>query len=119
MAVEGVAGIGIGIMTFVWPGVTTLVLLWLIAAWALVTGIVEIVAAIRLRKEIQGEWMLALSGALSVIFGILLAVWPASGALAVVFLIGAYAVVFGVVLVGLALRLRRMRGGSTTKLATA
>src|SRR5262249_22012710 len=116
MAVEGIAGIGI--MTFVWPGVTTLVLLWLIAAWALVTGIVEIVAAVRLRREIQGEWMLALSGALSVLFGILLAVWPASGALALVFLIGAYAVVFGAVLVMLGLRLRRLRPGADTVAGT-
>jgi uncharacterized membrane protein HdeD (DUF308 family) len=91
-------------VAFAWPGVTALVLLWLIAGWALVTCVLEIVAAVRLRREIQGEWLLALSGALSVLFGILLVAWPAAGALTVVFLIGAYAIVFGVVLVGLGLR---------------
>jgi uncharacterized membrane protein HdeD (DUF308 family) len=109
LAVEGVAGIVAGIMTFFWPGITTLVLLWLIAAWALVTGVFEIVAAIRLRREIQGEWLLALSGALSVVFGIMLMVWPAAGALALVILIGLYAILFGVVLIWLGLRLRRRR----------
>jgi uncharacterized membrane protein HdeD (DUF308 family) len=97
LVVEGIAGIVTGILTFAWPGVTALVLLWLIAGWALVTSVLEIVAAVRPRREIQGEWLLALSGALSVLFGILLVAWPAAGALTVVFLIGAYAIVFGAV----------------------
>jgi uncharacterized membrane protein HdeD (DUF308 family) len=109
LVVEGIAGVLTGIVAFVWPGVTTLVLLWLIAGWALVTGALEIVVAVRLRRRIEGEWLLAISGALSVLFGILLVVWPAAGALTVVFLIGGYAIVFGVVLVGLGLRLRRLR----------
>ena len=106
---EGITGIIMGVLTFAWPDITTLVLLWFIAAWALVTGALEIVAAIRLRREIEGEWLLGLGGALSVLFGILLAIWPATGALALVIIIGAYAIVFGVVLVGLALRLRRLQ----------
>jgi uncharacterized membrane protein HdeD (DUF308 family) len=106
---EGITGIIMGVLTFVWPDITALVLLWFIAAWALVTGALEVVAAIRLRREIEGEWLLGLGGALSVLFGILLAVWPATGALALVIIIGAYAIVFGVVLVGLALRLRRLQ----------
>ena len=105
---EGLAGIAIGIITFVWPGATTLVLLWLIASWALVTGVFEVIAAIRLRREIEGEWLLGLSGVLSVVFGILLAVWPTAGALTVVFLIGVYSIVFGGVLIGLGLHLRRL-----------
>jgi uncharacterized membrane protein HdeD (DUF308 family) len=105
---EGIAGILAGIITFAWPGVTTVVLLWLIAFWALFTGIIEIAAAIRLRREIQGEWLLGLGGVLSVLFGILLIVWPATGALALVYLIGAYALVFGVALIALGLRLRRL-----------
>src|SRR5215475_5366710 len=76
LAVEGAVGVLIGIITFAWPGITTLALLWVIAAWALVTGVMEIMAAIRLRNELQGEWLLALTGALSVLFAILLAVWP-------------------------------------------
>lgn len=114
LVVEGIAGVLAGIFTFAWPGITALVLLWLIAAWALVTGVLEIVAAVRLRREIQGEWLLALSGVLSVLFGILLAVWPAAGALSVVFVIGIYAIVFGVALVGLGLRLRRLRRDTGT-----
>jgi uncharacterized membrane protein HdeD (DUF308 family) len=115
LAVEGALGIIAGVVAFVWPGITALVLLWLIGFWALVTGILEIVAAVRLRREIRGEWMLVLSGALSVLFGILLLVWPASGALAVVFLIGLYAILFGVAFVVLGLRLRRLRQhGATT-----
>jgi uncharacterized membrane protein HdeD (DUF308 family) len=114
LVVEGIAGVLAGISTFAWPGITALALLWLIAAWALVTGVLEIVAAVRLRREIQGEWLLALSGVLSVLFGILLAVWPAAGALSVVFVIGIYAIVFGVALVGLGLRLRRLRRDTGT-----
>jgi uncharacterized membrane protein HdeD (DUF308 family) len=109
LVVEGIAGVGIGIITFIWPQATTLVLLWLIAAWAIVTGVIEIVAAVRLRREIRGEWLLALAGVLSVGFGLLLAIWPAAGALTLIVLIGAYAIVFGAVLIGLAMRLRRMR----------
>jgi uncharacterized membrane protein HdeD (DUF308 family) len=113
LVVEGIAGIAAGIVTFVWPGVTALVLLWLIAAWAFVTGIFEIVAAVRLRREIRGEWLLILSGALSVLFGLVLVIWPATGALAVIYLIGIYAIVFGVVLLALAFRLRQLgRGGA-------
>ena len=73
------------------------------------TGVLEIMAAIRLRREIHGEWLLILSGACSVLFGILLAVWPATGALALVILIGSFSIVFGVVLVAFGLRLRRLR----------
>jgi uncharacterized membrane protein HdeD (DUF308 family) len=109
LIVEGVLGVLFGLVTLIWPDVTTLVLLWLIAAWALVTGFVEILLAVRLRQEIRGEWLLGLSGALSILFGLLLAFWPATGAVALVVLIGVFAVIYGIVLIALSLRLRTLR----------
>jgi uncharacterized membrane protein HdeD (DUF308 family) len=100
------AGIAVGVLTFLWPAITEVVLLLLIAAWAIATGLVEIIAAIRLRKELEGEWLLILSGIASVVFGVFLFARPGIGALAVIWVIGAYAVVFGVLLIGLAFRLR-------------
>ena len=103
---EGLAGVVIGVLTFLWPGITALVLLYLIAAWAILTGIAEIVAAVRLRRVLTGEWLLGLAGVVSIVFGVLLIVFPGAGALAVVWLIGAYALVFGIVLIVLGFRLR-------------
>lgn len=102
----GVLGVAAGIVTFLWPGITALALLMLIAAWAFVTGIFQIVAAIRLRKEIKHEWLLALSGALSVAFGVLMLLSPGAGALAMLWVIAAYAIVFGVLLIVLGFRLK-------------
>ena len=101
--------IAAGVVTFALPGLTALVLLYTIAAWALVTGVLEIIAAVRLRKEITNEWWLVAGGVLSVLFGLSLMVFPGPGALAVVLWIGAYAIVFGILLVALAFRLRSMK----------
>jgi uncharacterized membrane protein HdeD (DUF308 family) len=108
LVLEGIAGILVGIATLFVPGITALVLLYLIAAWALVTGVLELAAAIRLRKVITNEWLLALGGIVSILLGVLLILAPAAGALAVVIWIGAYAFVFGALLVGLSFRLRAL-----------
>lgn len=107
--VEGIAGIIAGLLTFFWPGVTAFVLLYFIGAWAIITGITEIVQAVALRRIIQNEWLLILSGAASIVFGILLYLFPGAGAVAIVWLIGSYAILFGILLIGLSLRLRSMR----------
>jgi uncharacterized membrane protein HdeD (DUF308 family) len=103
---EGLVGIFAGVVTFAWPHITAIALLYVIAAWALITGALEIAAAIRLRKVIDHEWLMVLSGILSIAFGVLLAMFPGLGALAVVLWIGAYAIIFGVLLVALGFRLR-------------
>jgi uncharacterized membrane protein HdeD (DUF308 family) len=109
----GLLGIGAGLIAFFWPGLTALALLALIGVWSILHGVFEIAGAIRLRREIQGEWLLILGGLLSVAFGVLVLVRPSAGALAVVWLIGAYAVVFGALLIALSLRLRGLRPGRT------
>jgi uncharacterized membrane protein HdeD (DUF308 family) len=109
LIIVGLAGIVAGIVTFIWPGITALVLVVFIGAWAIVHGIFEIVGAIKLRKEIDNEWWLILAGALSVIFGIIVLVAPGAGALGLIWVIGAYSIAFGVLLVGLSLRLRKHR----------
>jgi len=106
MLLWGLLGIGVGVLTFFEPGLTALVLLFYIAIWAIATGVLEIVAAIRLRKEIEGEWLLILAGVASVVFGVILIARPGVGALAVLWIIAAYAIVFGVLMVMLAFKAR-------------
>lgn len=110
LLVEGLFGIVAGAISFVWPGITALGLLYLIAAWMILTGVFEVVAAVRLRKEIRGELVLGLAGVLSVLAGIYMIASPRGGALALAWLIGSYAILFGVALLALAFRLRGTQG---------
>jgi uncharacterized membrane protein HdeD (DUF308 family) len=113
---EGIVGLFAGVATLFWPALTLYALTVIIGAWAMVTGVFELIAAWRLRKQIAGEWMLALTGVASVIFGILMWIAPLAGALVLALWVGAYALIFGVLLVALGFRLRShalpMRGSS-------
>jgi uncharacterized membrane protein HdeD (DUF308 family) len=106
----GLLGILAGLLAFVMPGITALGLLILIAAWAIVTGIMELVAAVRLRKIINNEWLLVLAGIASVVFGILLLFQPGAGALVLIWWIGAWALLSGILLMILAFRMRNWKG---------
>jgi uncharacterized membrane protein HdeD (DUF308 family) len=106
LLIQGIVSMIAGVAAFVLPGITAFLLLILIASWAIGTGIFEIIAAIQMRKYISGEWLMVVSGIASVIFGALLVLNPGAGALAVVWLIGAYAIVFGILLLALGFRLR-------------
>ena len=109
LVLEGIVGIATGVVTFVWPNITTAVLVSLVAIWAIMTGVLEIATAVKLRRELANEWLMALSGVLSIVFGGYLIVSPAQGALALVTAVGIYALVFGVMLCAFALRLRQLR----------
>jgi len=95
LLLEGITGVILGILAFIWPGITSLVLLFLIAAWALITGIIELVAAFTTGIG----WVLALAGALSILLGIVLFARPVAGVLSLVWLIGIYAIVWGILLI--------------------
>lgn len=106
LLLSGVLGVIVGILTFIYPGITAVALLYLIAAWAIVRGIFEIISAIRIRRIISNEWIFILGGILSIVFGGVLVANPVAGALAMVWVIGAFALVFGVLMIVLAFRLR-------------
>lgn len=107
LALVGLLGIGVGIITLAWPQITGIVLLMFIAGWAIASGLLQIIGAIALRKEIEGEWWLVASGILSVVFGVLLIMYPGAGALSLAFVIGAFAVAYGILLIGFSLRLKK------------
>lgn len=107
----GIAGVAFGLVTLMWPGLTALAVLYLIGAWAIVTGVFQIIAAIQLRRQIAGEWLLALGGLGAIVFGILVELFPGGGALALVWTIGVFAILYGIVLIALAFRLRTWHAG--------
>jgi uncharacterized membrane protein HdeD (DUF308 family) len=105
---EAIVGIVVGLIVVFYPGLSAIALVYWIAAWAIVTGIFEIIVAIRIRKEVKGEWVMVVSGIVSILFGLILFSRPGVGALAVVWIIGIYAIVFGVLMLGLAVRARKV-----------
>ncbi|HKD17436.1 MAG TPA: HdeD family acid-resistance protein [Thermoanaerobaculia bacterium] len=111
----GILGIAAGLITFFWPAITAIVLLYIIAFWAIVVGVMQIGAAIRLRKEVQGEWLWILSGVCMVILGVLLIARPGPGAVSLVRVIGWFAIVWGFLLVMLAFRLKAHVGKLVAK----
>jgi len=111
LAIAGGLGVVAGLATFLWPGVTVMVLLLFIGAWTLMRGLLEIAGAIQMRHETEDAWLLALDGVISVIFGVSVLVFPGAGALALIWIIAAYAVVSGALLIMLSLRVRLHRSG--------
>lgn len=107
--VEGLLGIGVGATALLLPNVLAVALIYLIAAWAVITGIFEIVSAVQLRKEITNEWALGVGGLLSILFGLLVMFQPATGGLALVWILGGYAIAFGILLIVVGIRLRGVR----------
>jgi len=106
---EGVLGVLAGLVAFFWPGMTALVLLFVISAWAIFTGLLKVVMAIAFGRKIENAWLMGLSGVLSVLFGVVLTVLPGVGLLSLVWLVGIYALIFGVALIVLGFRARGHR----------
>ncbi len=106
LVLSGMAGIAAGLLAFMYPGVTAYVLLYVIAAWAIISGVFEIVAAIEFRRALSDMWLLGLAGVLSIILGFLLATAPDTGLSSLVWLLGSYALVFGVLYIIAGLRLK-------------
>jgi uncharacterized membrane protein HdeD (DUF308 family) len=109
LLIEGAIGILFGIFALFWPGLTALALLYIIAFWAILSGIARIAMAIMLRREIENEWSIALSGVLSVILGVILILIPGAGLLAYTWLIGLLALALGIALIYYAFRVRKQR----------
>lgn len=112
---SGIAGIAIGVIAWVWPDLTALTLLYIIASWAVIEGTFEIAAAVAFREWLTEEWLLILSGAISILFGIVLFAFPGEGAIALVTTIGIFSLFLGGSLIGLALRLRSLNQGPTMR----
>jgi uncharacterized membrane protein HdeD (DUF308 family) len=110
LLLHGVLGIAAGVVALVWPAITTVALLFLIGLWAVVIGVLRVIGGIRLRKIVRDEWLLIVSGILSVIFGIIFLALPGVGVFALLTVVGFYAIAYGILLIGLSIRFRRLRG---------
>jgi len=119
MVLVGIVSIIAGIVAFAWPGITALALLYVVAFWAIARGVFEIMAAIRLRKEIDNEWLLGLAGLASIVFGVLLIARPGAGILALLWLVGSFAIAFGILEIVLAFRLKGLRNRISSRAAPA
>lgn len=108
LALGGMISILAAVVAFAWPGLTALVLVYVIGFWSILRGVLEIVGAIRLRNEIAREWSLAAAGALSVIFGLILVFMPGAGVMGLLWLIAAWAVLFGLLLIWVAFKVRAL-----------
>ncbi len=117
--VEGFISLIAGVIVLLQPGLAGIALVIVIAVWAVLTGLLEVIAAIRLRREIRNEWMMGFGGFLSILLGLLMLFQPAAGGLVITLMVGAYALIFGILLVALSLRLRSFnrRPGSGMKTA--
>ena len=109
---EGIVGIGAGAIIFLYPDLAGTAIVLVIGIWAMVTGVLEVVAAVRLRQEIENEWLLGIGGVISIGLGVLLVFQPQSGWVTTTYVLGTYGILFGVLLVALALRLRRLEPGT-------
>jgi uncharacterized membrane protein HdeD (DUF308 family) len=116
LLLEGIFGIAIAVITFIAPAATAIGLLYYAAAWAIITGVLEIAGAFHMSKHVEGSWMLGLAGVVSVVFGVLLMARPGAGILTMVWIFGAYALVFGVMMVSMGFRLRRFEHRPTEPL---
>lgn len=106
VTLNGVVALIVGVVTLLWPGITSLALLWLVAAWALAKGILQIVIAVRYREHLARTWLLVLAGAVSLILGIVYVLFPGAGILSLVWLLGIFAIVYGGALIARGLLLR-------------
>lgn len=118
MLIGGLLGIAAGVLAFFLPALTALSLVYLIAAWSIVTGVAEVVAAVQTAARRMPRWLVGLSGAISILFGLLLFISPGAGALSLVWLLGLYAIIYGVSLVGVGFRSRTERGGRRESFGT-
>lgn len=109
-ALAGLVSMAAGVIAIAWPGISAMALLWVIAAWAILSGIFQIMSGMEIRKEVEGEWVLYVGGALAILFGLMLFFRPGTGALSVVWLIGTFMILFGILQVILAFKLKGLQG---------
>lgn len=119
LALIGVISLAAGVITLTWPGLTLLALFFILAARAVLIGIVEVVMAVALRKEIRGEWVLIVEGLASIAFGVLFFIWPLAGALAILWVVAAYAIIIGMLSIGLGFRVHHMAAEAARPIVAA